>query len=152
VSDLPEKIGHPTTVARGHEQSDVKVRPLAIFLAALTASLVIVVLAVAWLFDLFLAEMQRADPAAPPHAEGDVAPRGPLLQVSPRRELARFRETEEKRLSTTEWVDTEQGIVRITIDLAMKLAAERGLPVWPKVDAAAGLPLEEPPNEGGEQP
>ena len=42
--------------------------------------------------------------------------------------LAAVRAAEEKVLQTYGWVDKEQKIVRIPIDRAMELLAERGLP------------------------
>jgi hypothetical protein len=37
-------------------------------------------------------------------------------------------EQENKRLTTYGWVDPKSGVVRIPVDQAMKLLAERGLP------------------------
>ena len=44
------------------------------------------------------------------------------------RELAEFRLRQAKLLSSYGWVDREAGVVRIPIDRAMDLVAERGLP------------------------
>jgi hypothetical protein len=53
---------------------------------------------------------------------------GPDDNTSPEAMLAR-RESEEARLRTYGWVDKEAGLVRIPINRAMALIAEKGLPV-----------------------
>jgi hypothetical protein len=81
-------------------------------------------------------------------AETQVTP-GPLLQVSPTDDLDALRQREDRELHATEWVDVQRHMVRMPIERAMKLAAERGLPEWPKVtqppEATKGQP---PPTEG----
>jgi hypothetical protein len=50
--------------------------------------------------------------------------------------LAKFREAEEKKLASYEWIDKGAGTVRIPIDRAKDLLLERGLPV-----RTAGTPV-----------
>jgi hypothetical protein len=59
--------------------------------------------------------------ALPPAAE-------PRLQADPPRDLREHRRREEALLSTAGWVDREAGVVRIPVERAMELVAERGLP------------------------
>lgn len=51
----------------------------------------------------------------------------PILQVHPKRDMVVFRRDELKYLNSYGWVDESKGIVRIPIDRAMELTAERGL-------------------------
>ncbi len=53
----------------------------------------------------------------------------PQLEVNERTELNDERLREENTLSTYDWVDQKGGTVRIPIDRAMELLAQRGLPV-----------------------
>jgi hypothetical protein len=53
----------------------------------------------------------------------------PQLEVNERTELNGERLREEDTLSTYGWVDQNAGVVRIPIDRAMDLLAQRGLPV-----------------------
>ena len=53
----------------------------------------------------------------------------PRLEENERTELRSYGEEEERRLATYDWVDKSKGIVRIPIDRAMELIAQRGLPV-----------------------
>ncbi len=60
----------------------------------------------------------------------DIPP--PRLQVDPSQDLAAWRRAEEQRLSRYAWADNGRTAVRIPIDRAMSLIAERGLPGWQK--------------------
>ena len=73
-------------------------------------------------------ERARAEQASPLSSVRELPP-GPLLQVTPRDELAQLQAVQRVRLESYEWVDPELGIVRIPIDRAMSILAERGLPV-----------------------
>lgn len=85
---------------------------------------------------LRLFEREAARPASP-RAEVRVWPKEPPpephLQTRPWEDLARLRAEEDARLHRYVWVDRKAGIVRIPIERAIALLAERGLP-------ARGLP------------
>lgn len=53
----------------------------------------------------------------------------PQLEIDERTQLNKIRLNEEETLSTYDYVDSKAGIVRIPIERAMDLIAERGLPV-----------------------
>ncbi len=144
MGEIPRDTLRPPTVDRGHEQTDVSIRPLAMFLTGLTVSLIITGGLMAWLFDLFESQAARNDPAPPPLTDPDANTPGPLLQVSPRQDLEVLRQREERLLHTTEWVNREAGIVRIPIDRAIELIADGGLPEWPPAKIGATQQGEEP--------
>jgi hypothetical protein len=126
----------PMTSEHVHEESDVAIRPLATFLVSLVVGLVIVAGITALMFGAFLKTTNTAEnevPVITPLEEPFVAPE---LQVSPRRDLELFRAREAQILNTTEWISREQGIVRIPVEQAVKIVAERGFPNWPKAEVA----------------
>lgn len=125
----------PATAPDQHEESDVHPRPLLWFLAGLTASLVAVAVAVAWLFGTLLTGAERGDPP-PPLVEADRPPSGPALQVSPRRDLQLLRQREKDDLEALQWIDRPAGTVRMPVERAMELAAEGRFPEWPAADPA----------------
>jgi hypothetical protein len=55
-------------------------------------------------------------------------PPEPRLQTDPREDLRALRASEDQVLQSYGWIDKSAGVVRITIDEAMKLTLERGLP------------------------
>ena len=63
-----------------------------------------------------------------PLAQMRRLPPEPRLQVSPSVDLLRMREKEGAVLNSYGWVDSQAGVVRIPIDRAMDLIAQRGLP------------------------
>jgi hypothetical protein len=124
-----------TTTAHVHEDSDVSIKSLGIFLAGLAITMVVTGAIVVWLFNVFLKEAENADVSPSPLAEpGEPAPPpGPLLQVAERLDLRVHRESQEKLIHETGWIDRDRGVVRIPIDRAIELTAERGFPDWPPV-------------------
>ncbi len=56
----------------------------------------------------------------------------PRLERNERLEINNFRLQEEQTLNSYGWVDQKAGVVRIPIDRAMQLIAQRGLPTTPK--------------------
>lgn len=57
-----------------------------------------------------------------------VEPAPPRLQVSPSRDLARFRAAEARRLNTYYWIDRKQGTVHIPIPCCAAAPLPAGLP------------------------
>ena len=120
----------PEHGAVGHETSDVNVRSILAFGAAL-ATVAVLVHFVVWLMFLFFdANASRTVQAMYPLAvsESPRVPPEPRLQTNPRGDLHDLRAGEDDLLSSYSWVDRNAGIVRIPIDEAMRLTVERGLP------------------------
>ena len=57
-------------------------------------------------------------------------PPEPRLQPNPARDLREMRAAEEQLLHQYAWIDPDKGIVRIPIERAMDLIAQRGLPAY----------------------
>jgi len=111
------------------EARDVSVRGVFWFAVGLVISAVVIHFAIAGLFALF--RDQHPSPESPSriasHAKM-IAPQ-PQLQTNPTEDLEKFRAAEEVRLNSYGWVDRQAGVVRIPIERAMELIAQRGLPV-----------------------
>ena len=113
-----------------HEASDVDIRPVLGFLAGLAIASVFISFLVWLLFGYFADREARAVTPDYPLAaqEENRLPPEPRLQTQPREDLRELRASEDGILTTYGWVDKNQGVVRIPIDQAMKMIAERGLP------------------------
>jgi hypothetical protein len=61
----------------------------------------------------------------------------PQLEIDERNQLDSIRSDEAQKLATYDWIDQNAGTVRIPIDRAMDLIAQRGLPVRGQATAAA---------------
>ncbi len=64
----------------------------------------------------------------------------PRLEVDERGQINGFRLEEEQKLHSYGWVDQKTGVVRIPIDRAMELIAQRGLPTRPQEGAESASP------------
>jgi hypothetical protein len=64
-------------------------------------------------------------------AQTNELPPQPRIEVQGRRDLNEFRAAEEQQLNSYGWVNKDQGIIRIPIDQAMRIIAEKGLPQNP---------------------
>ena len=65
----------------------------------------------------------------------------PRLETDERGQIYSFRLQEEQKLHSYGWVDQNAGVVRIPIDRAMELIAERGLPTTPKAGMVPASPV-----------
>lgn len=87
-----------------------------------------------WLFGSLVEH--EAETSGKPHPlareMGRSAPPAPVLQTNPRDDLLALRAAEQSLLDSYAWVDKERGVVRIPIERAMDLIAERGLLARPK--------------------
>lgn len=87
-----------------------------------------------WLMWGFLGALVKKQQAAgaPAHPRAaDLAralPPAPTLQAAPRDDLLALRAREDAELGSYAWIDRDKGLVRIPIERAMELVAERGLP------------------------
>jgi hypothetical protein len=112
----------------GYEQRDANVRMIVWFAAGLIISAVVIHLAIAGLYKVF--EKQYPSPDAPSRIALDPKPIAPApqLQTNAQVDLAKYEDEENKKLNSYGWVDRNAGVIRIPIDRAMDLVAQRGLP------------------------
>ncbi|MDA1313671.1 MAG: hypothetical protein O2968_10085 [Acidobacteria bacterium] len=120
----------------GHEQSDAHARPVAVFEVGLLVWIVISGVLMVGLFYYFTGREAERDTGGSPLAETRTVTPGPRLQTTPSDELEQLRARDEERIHSYAWVSEEQGVVRIPIERAMDMVAERGLPT--RENAKAG--------------
>jgi hypothetical protein len=116
---------HEEAARAGHEVKDLEPRNIALF-GAVLAVVLIVVAAGNFLF-LKYGRIRYAAPQvalAPATRARERSPQ-PRLQVRGYDELKEMRAAEERVLHGYAWVDREKGIVRIPIEQAMELLAEK---------------------------
>jgi hypothetical protein len=125
---MDHSIEHSPNGSSGHEHRDTGVG----LIAASAAGLAVVVLAVFLLmwgtFNLLKNDEQKNDVSLYPLAPSTQIPPQPRLQEHPWEELQQLRARENKELSTYGWQDQKAGIVRIPINRAIDMVAEKGLP------------------------
>src|SRR6266481_7960700 len=120
------------TIETGHEVSDLSPKNIAIF----GVSLVVMILIVLWVcYELFqhysTVSMKTEVPPSPLSYTREPTPE-PHLLVVPGQELKAMRAAEDSSLHSYAWVDREKGIVRIPIQRAIDILAQRGLSRQPQ--------------------
>lgn len=128
MSNEPKARNH--SLARGHEERDITLRPVVISAVALAIG---IVLAVGGMRLLFVYNLDREAGMSPPAnplaaASGPRLPPEPRLLPKPVEQLAQLRVEENETLTTYGWVDRSKGIVRIPVERALELVARKGLP------------------------
>ena len=144
---MAEKLRHETSET-GFEHEDLSPRGVFGFLAGLAAAVILVALLLWGLYRTMDAYQRKNQPSqsplAPPAAANtrQVSPNQinafpqPRLEQNEKVEINQFRLEEEQRLASYAWVDQKAGVVRIPIERAMQLIAERGLPTTPQIGKA----------------
>ena len=130
------------------ERRDLAAKPIILFLVSLTVGCLLVALLLKGMYSYLDARENRSQPALNPLVQqtrtdtrlvtpGDVAKfPEPHLETDEPREITAFRMREEQTLHSYGWVDHSAGVVRIPIDRAMELLAQRGLPTRPQAGVA----------------
>lgn len=121
MPETPAASQHPGR----HEHQDVNVRAVALFGFGLLATIVVVLVAI---MGLLVHLASKPAGTTGPLADVPLTPPEPRLQVSPQEDLQKLRAAEDALLNGYGWVDRSAGIVRIPIDRAIELLAQRGLP------------------------
>ncbi len=120
-------------IALGHEPRDLPARGILVFGIAFLAVMGLV-LGIATATDILLIGHLPAVPFPPTDLQNapiPTLPPEPRLEAEPGLLLQQLRSQEDKALHTYGWVDEKAGIVRMPIDRAMDILAERGLPHRP---------------------
>ena len=121
---------HPHSPGPDHRDSEVDVRAIFTFGLGLLLSAIVIQGMIWLLFRSFAGREATRDVPSYPLAAGQDSrlPPEPRLQTDPRGDLRDLRTHEDTVLSTYGWVDKAAGVVRIPIDEAMRITAQRGLP------------------------
>ena len=125
--------------ARGYETTDASASMLGKVAVATAALLVAVFIGIVILFKVLDYSLPMLLDRQPhPLAETRQQASGPVLQLAPPQQRFELQATEEEVLPTYDWVDREQGLVRIPINRAIAILASHGK--FPKIDTTATGP------------
>jgi hypothetical protein len=135
--------GHGGKGGFGYERRDMSVRVIAISLAILAVFVIISVVAMkGYLNALWKPDRQQQEP--PWRTDVESVPVGPRLTTTPDMGLKELLAAEDSVLTSYGWVHPDSGIVRIPIDRAIAILAERGLPSRAGGGAGASSPTGDP--------
>lgn len=137
-SDATQPVGPHG--AGGHEERDVYFRPVVRGLLGLIALLLVSVLLMRLVFGFLVEREAKDSPPANPLAQsfGRQVPPEPRLQTDPLQDLQTLHAEEDAVLNSYGWVDRKAGVVRIPVQQAIELLAQRGLPARQPPPAGGG--------------
>jgi len=144
---MAEEIKHGEhNPAQEFERQDLSPSGVYAFLTGLAAAGIVIYFVLWGLYHYLDVYQRRHQPPQNPLVQSEADTRNvpaqaiqkfpqPRLEKNERVEINDFRLKEEQTLNSYGWVDHNAGVVRIPIDRAMQLIAQRGLPTTPKVGA-----------------
>ena len=135
------ETGHtdkPADQAGGYEARDLSPLAIGVFGILVAAAIGLGILVAYWFYWYSANEAARTGPQ-PSALFRQEAPKGPRLQVDAPKDLHEFLAEEDTVLNGYGWVNRQTGTVRIPIDRAMQILAER----------ASGATVMKPPAPGG---
>jgi len=119
-----EHTVHHSPNGAGHEQSEVSVRLIVVSLAFLAVATLIILVLVVGIFRYFYDSNGTAEAT---RLSQPVVPPEPRIEVAPYEQLQQLRAKEDHVLSTYALLDKSNGTVRVPIDKAIDLLANKGL-------------------------
>ena len=127
MAEVKHPGGSGNASAPAHEKSDLRPQAIATFLVVLAVMIVGVLVVSMWIYTYSASRLAQSETPLSPLAK-PAPPPEPRLQVFAPKDLQEFRSAEDATLKSYGWIDRSTGAVRIHIDRAMQLLAERGLP------------------------
>jgi hypothetical protein len=128
-----DETKHPHNPRIGHETTDVNVWAVGKFAIGLV---IVCVVSIALLFGLLKYFQSREETSVANTVEPTKMFPQPQLQKTPIPDLKAIRAEEDKLLNGYAWVDQPKGVVRIPVDRAIEVLAQRGLPSRGEVAAS----------------
>jgi hypothetical protein len=113
------------TPRAGHETTDVNVWAVGRFAIGLV---IVCVVSIGLLFGLLKFFQSREETSVANTVEPVKLFPQPQLQKTPILDLKTIHDEEDKLLNGYAWVDPKKGVVRIPVDRAIEILAQRGLP------------------------
>ena len=130
----PTEPENNPTVA--HEPTDADAHAITRFGIALAMIVILSQLMLWWLFDRLSGKQTKLSPpvSALIRAQAPKEPPEPRLQGNPQRDMKKMLEDEDAVLNDYGWVDPDRGIVRLPVDRALEIVAQKGLPRFQAIE------------------
>jgi hypothetical protein len=130
--------------SKGYETRDVSVRGVGLFGLGLTIAICVFFILGVGLYRFFKAAHPSLGSPSRIELRPEMIAPAPRLESNPSVDLETFRAAEEAKLNSYGWIDKDTGIVRIPIERAMDLIAQRGLPTrGPRTKNSSGITPEQ---------
>ena len=122
-----EKAPSEESMSRGHEGSDLPLKPVLAVVLGWLGTAAIIYLGIFWLMRAFAHRESKL--VYRPEVEHFEQFPEPAIQVDPDQDLRTYLAREEKELNSYGWIDRTAGVLHVPIRQAMDLMLARGVPV-----------------------
>jgi len=112
-----------------YETQDISIKPIIWFLVGLSVFLILSMVGIANFYNSSEQKKVAEDALLTPVEYVQMLPDDPRLQPNPADDLATLRAKEDAVLNNYGWVDKDNNIVHVPINVAMELALKQGYPV-----------------------
>ncbi len=142
---LPE----PESRWAGFELKDMRPRQVIFWLGLLVVAVTGLVIFIAIFERLMIGHLGNIQPVVsnPPNVQ---PPPAPQLETANGQVLSDIHAKEDQLLNNYTWIDKNAGTLRVPIDRAIELTAQRGLATLPQPTAAPGQAQNQAPGAGGQ--
>ena len=113
---------------RDYSDKDIRIKPILVFGLLTAIFTAFSFIGVAYVFRMFRTTTTAEVAPTSRFVEERVLPPEPRLQVDEKRTLQQQRAIDQVTVTEYAWVDKGSGVVRIPVERAVDLIAERGLP------------------------
>ena len=114
---------------RGYETSDANLGAIGKYGIGLAVVCGLALIFMFMMLQNFRANQRKQEPPLSPMAsQRETLPPEPRLQIQPNDDWLQYKAREDSLLQSYGWVSREAGVVRLPIDRALELVAQRGLP------------------------
>jgi hypothetical protein len=127
ISKTELDAGERNQPRSGHQPSEINLRVVTWTAIGLVISVLAVFVTVGGMFSLFNRHYASGNTPSIITAPGRLPPE-PRLQTNPTSDLQQLLQSDNAKLNSYGWIDKSAGVIRIPIDRAMDLLAQRGLP------------------------
>ena len=140
---MDHPVTHGVPPVSGHETRDANVKLILLSTVGVAVMVLSVCFITVGIFD-YLNAHQEGAPQTTSLVRPKELPTGPRVQEHPWEEYKALHADETRILNSYGWTDEKTETVRIPIDRAIELVAERGLPLRGDVPAAAAKKKTQP--------
>lgn len=145
---MDHAIEHSPNGTSGHESREASIKLIVLSAAGLSIVVFVVFVLMVGMFDVLKStENEQAHQVSPLGPATEIPPQ-PRIQEHPWEELQQLRAREQNTLTTYGWQNQKDGIVRIPIDRAIDIMAQKGFPTTPPGRAPAVAPPPVPATQG----
>jgi hypothetical protein len=143
MSHSAHQDSHATNGKLGYETREVNIKLILLSTVAMVILVLVTCFITVGIFDFLNSHSETVAKVTSVPRPKEIPPEPRVLE-HPWEQLPVLHETEDRVLNSYGWMDQKTGVVRIPVDRAIDILAERGLPSAPPVGAPGSPAVKKP--------